>query len=156
MIPLGGGHQREQRTEFLPQSPPAQRQTNVRSDLLVYLIRNRDRVVSNDGCSSPLFRLFTRGKKRTPIFHIKSQASNLTSPEIFIYRDDFALRLTMLPKKRRQSWPLQAKRRRPDDRTVTLSQIVHLSLRCMFEPEANFDRQRRLNAPILQPVCVVR
>ena len=49
----------------------------------------------------------------------------------------------MLPKKRRQSWPLQAEQRRPDDRTVTLSQIVHLSLRCMFEPDANFDRQRR-------------
>jgi hypothetical protein len=48
-------------------------------DLLVYLINNRDRIVSNDGCSSPLFQLFTRGRKRTQIFHIKSQASNLTS-----------------------------------------------------------------------------
>jgi hypothetical protein len=48
-------------------------------DRLVYLINNRDRIVSNDGCSSPLFRLFTRGRKRTQIFHIKSQASNLTS-----------------------------------------------------------------------------
>ena len=44
----------------------------------------------------------------------------------------------------------------PHDRTATLSQIVHLSLRCMFEPDANFDRQRRPYAPILQPVCVVR
>jgi hypothetical protein len=49
----------------------------------------------------------------------------------------------MLQKKRRRSWPLQAKQRRRDDRTVTLSQIVHLSLRCMFEPDASFDRQRR-------------
>ena len=48
-------------------------------DLLVYLINNRDRIVSNDGCSSQLFRLFTRGRKRPQIFHIKSQASNLTS-----------------------------------------------------------------------------
>jgi hypothetical protein len=62
----------------------------------------------------------------------------------------------MLPKRRRQSWPLQAERRRPDDRTATLSQIVRLSLRCMFAPDANFDRQRRPYAPILQPVCVVR
>jgi hypothetical protein len=31
-------------------------------------------------------------------------------------------------------------------------------LRCMFEPDANFDKQRRLiaYAPILQPACVVR
>ena len=56
----------------------------------------------------------------------------------------------MLPKKRRQSWRLQAEQRGPDDRTVTLSQIVHLSLRCMVEPDANFDRQRRPYAPILQ------
>ena len=48
-------------------------------DLLVYLINNRDRIVSNDGCSSQLFRLFKRGRKRPQIFHIKSQASNLTS-----------------------------------------------------------------------------
>ena len=54
-------------------------------DLLVYLINNRDRVVSNDGCSSPFFRLFTRGRKRTQIFHIKSQASNLTSREILFF-----------------------------------------------------------------------
>ena len=48
--------------------------------------------------------------------------------------------------------------RRRDDRTVALSQIVHLTLRCMFEPDASFDKQRRLiaYAPILQPVCVVR
>ena len=49
----------------------------------------------------------------------------------------------MRPKKRRQSWPLQAKQRRRDDRTVTLSQIVHLILRRMFDPDANFDKQRR-------------
>jgi hypothetical protein len=54
-------------------------------DLLVYLISNRDRVVSNDGCSSPFFRLFTRGRKRTQIFHIKSQASSLTSREILFF-----------------------------------------------------------------------
>jgi hypothetical protein len=60
----------------------------------------------------------------------------------------------MLQKKRRRSWPLQAKQRRRDDRTVTLSQIVHLGLRCMFESDASFDRQRRPYAPILQPVCV--
>jgi hypothetical protein len=41
---------------------------------------------------------------------------------------------------------------------VTLSQIVHLTLRCRFEPDANFDKQRRLiaYALMLQPVCVVR
>jgi hypothetical protein len=49
----------------------------------------------------------------------------------------------MRPKKRRQSWPLPAKQRRRDDRTVTLSQIVHLTLRRMFDPDANFDEQRR-------------
>jgi len=27
---------------------------------------------------------------------------------------------------------------------VTLSQIVHLTLRCRFEPDANFDKPRRL------------
>src|SRR5258705_3170623 len=55
---------------------------------------------------------------------------------------------------RRKSWPLQAKLRRRDDQTVTLSQIVHLTLRCLFEPDANFEKQRRLiiYAPILQPV----
>jgi len=64
----------------------------------------------------------------------------------------------MRPKKRHQSWPLQAKQRRRDVRTVALSQVVHLTLRCMFEPDANFDKQRRLiaYAPILQPACVVR
>jgi len=31
-------------------------------------------------------------------------------------------------------------------KTVTLSQIVHLTLRCRFEPDANFDKQRRLIA----------
>ena len=58
----------------------------------------------------------------------------------------------MRPKKRRQSWPLPAKQRRRDDRTVTLSQMVHLTLRRMFDPDANFDEQRRPDtyAPILQ------
>jgi hypothetical protein len=55
-------------------------------DLLVYLINNRDRVVSNDGCSSPFFRLFTRGRKKTQIFHVKSQASSLTLREILFLR----------------------------------------------------------------------
>ena len=36
--------------------------------------------------------------------------------------------------------------RQRDDRAVTLSQIVHLTLRCSFEPDANFDKQRRLIA----------
>ena len=49
----------------------------------------------------------------------------------------------MRPKKRRQSWPLPARQRRRNDRTVTLSQIVHLTLRRMFDPDANFDKQRR-------------
>jgi hypothetical protein len=41
---------------------------------------------------------------------------------------------------------------------VTLSQIVHLNLRRMFEPDGNFDKQRRLiaYAPILQPACVAQ
>jgi hypothetical protein len=39
---------------------------------------------------------------------------------------------------------------------VTLSQIVHLTLRCRFEPDANFDKQRRLiaYAPMLQPASL--
>jgi hypothetical protein len=46
---------------------------------------------------------------------------------------------------------LQAGQRRRDDRAVTLSQIVHPALRCRFEPDANFDKRRRLIAcaPIL-------
>jgi len=41
---------------------------------------------------------------------------------------------------------------------VTLSQIVHPNLRCRFELDANFDKQRRLiaYALMLQPVCVAR
>jgi hypothetical protein len=54
-------------------------------DLLVYLINNRDRVVSNDGCSSPFFRLFTRGRRSAQIFHIISHASNLISREILFF-----------------------------------------------------------------------
>jgi len=40
---------------------------------------------------------------------------------------------------------------------VTLSQIVHLTLRCTFDPDANYEKQRRLiaYASILQPLCVV-
>jgi len=52
----------------------------------------------------------------------------------------------MRPKKRRRSWLPKAKQRRRGDRTVTLSQIVHLTLRRMFDPDANFDKQRRLIA----------
>jgi hypothetical protein len=52
----------------------------------------------------------------------------------------------MRPKKIRDIGQLQAKLRRRDDRAVTLSQIVHLTLRCRFEPDANFDKQRRLIA----------
>jgi hypothetical protein len=37
---------------------------------------------------------------------------------------------------------------------VTLSQIVHLSLRRMFEPDANFDRQRRPYAPTSNPCAL--
>ena len=62
----------------------------------------------------------------------------------------------MRPKKRRQSWPLQTKQRRRDDRTGALSQIVHLTLRCMFEPAANFDKQRRLIAYADDPPTRVR
>jgi hypothetical protein len=45
---------------------------------------------------------------------------------------------------------------RRDDRAMTLSQIVHPALRCRFEPDGNFDKQRRLiaYAPIHQPACV--
>jgi hypothetical protein len=40
---------------------------------------------------------------------------------------------------------------------MTLSQIVHLTLHCMFDRDANLEEQRRLiaYASILQPVCVV-
>ena len=38
-----------------------------------------------------------------------------------------------------------------------LSHIVHLTLRCMLNPDANFEKQRRLiaYASILQLACVV-
>ncbi len=85
-------------------------------------------------------RLFTGAKNEVQIFHIKSQANNLTLREILFCAVIFALQLTMRPKKRRQSWLLQAKQRRRDDRTATLSQIVHLTLRRMFDPGANFDK----------------
>jgi hypothetical protein len=57
----------------------------------------------------------------------------------------------MRPKKIREHRRLQAEQRRRGDRAVTLSQIVHLTLRCRFEPDANFDKPRRLIAcvPIL-------
>jgi hypothetical protein len=57
----------------------------------------------------------------------------------------------MRPKKIREHRRLQAEQRRRDDRAVTLSQIVHPALRCRFEPDANFDKPRRLIAcaPIL-------
>lgn len=72
-----------------------------------------------------------RQKENADLLHqITSQQFDFARD--FIFCDDFAFRLTMLPKKRRRSWPLQAKQRRRDDRTVTLSQIGHLSLRYMF------------------------
>jgi hypothetical protein len=37
-----------------------------------------------------------------------------------------------------------AERRRRDDRAATLPQIVHLTLRGRFEPDANFCKRRRL------------
>jgi hypothetical protein len=51
---------------------------------------------------------------------------------------------------------LRAEQRRRDDRAVTLSQIVHPALRSRFEPDANFDKQRRLiaYALMLNPACV--
>lgn len=62
----------------------------------------------------------------------------------------------MRPEKRRQSWPLQQSSVGVMIGTVTLSQIVHLTLRCTLDPDANFDKQRRpiACAPILQPACV--
>ena len=39
---------------------------------------------------------------------------------------------------------LHAERRRRDDRAATLPQIVHLTLRGRFEPDANFCKRRRL------------
>lgn len=62
----------------------------------------------------------------------------------------------MRPEKRRQSWPLQQSSVGVMIGTVTLSQIVHLILRCTLDPDANFEKQRRpiACAPILQPVCV--
>jgi hypothetical protein len=58
----------------------------------------------------------------------------------FIFFDDFALRLTMRPEKRRQSWPLQQGSVGVMIGTVTLSQIVHLTLRGMLDPDANFEK----------------
>ena len=81
------------------------------------------------------------------IFHTKSQPKYFDFVRDFIFCGDFTLRSTM-PRingllniggsqagRRRQSWP-------HDDRTVTLSQIVHLTLRCRVVPYVNFDRQR--------------
>jgi hypothetical protein len=52
----------------------------------------------------------------------------------------------MRPKKIREHRELRAEQHRPHDRAATLSQIVHLTLRCRFEPDGNFDKQRRLIA----------
>jgi hypothetical protein len=41
---------------------------------------------------------------------------------------------------------LHAEQRRRDHRAATLSQIVHLTLRGRFEPDANFCKRRRLFA----------
>jgi hypothetical protein len=49
----------------------------------------------------------------------------------------------MRTRKIRKHRPLRALRRRRDDQAETLSQIVHLTLRGRFEPDANFDKQRR-------------
>jgi hypothetical protein len=57
----------------------------------------------------------------------------------------------MRPKKIREHRRLPAEPRRRDDRAVTLSQVVHLTLQCRFEPGANFDKQRRLIACALIP-----
>jgi hypothetical protein len=65
---------------FLKQSPPTHRQTNVSSYLLLYLIKNGDRIVSKVGCSS-----IHKRQKENAEFHIKSQASNLTSGEILFF-----------------------------------------------------------------------
>jgi hypothetical protein len=64
----------------------------------------------------------------------------------FIFVGNFALRLTMRPRKSREHREFQAEQRRRDNRVVTLSQVVHLALRCGFEPDANFAKQRRLIA----------
>jgi len=51
---------------------------------------------------------------------------------------------------------LHAERRRRDDRAATLSQIVHLTLRGRFEPDANFCKRRRLfcrRIDLLTHVC---
>jgi hypothetical protein len=68
----------------------------------------------------------------------------------FIFCNDFALRLTMRPKKirahRRTHASFQQSSVGATVKTVTLTQLVHLTLRCGFEPNANFDKQRRLIA----------
>jgi len=51
---------------------------------------------------------------------------------------------------------LHAERCRCDDRAATLSQIVHLTLRGRFEPDANFCKRRRLfcrRIDLLTHVC---
>ena len=60
----------------------------------------------------------------------------------FIFCGDFARRLTIRRMKnrgrgqtRRQSWPHH-------DRTVRLSQVVHITLRCMLEPDASSTGSR--------------
>ena len=51
---------------------------------------------------------------------------------------------------------LHAERRRRDDRAATLPQIVHLTLRGRFEPDANFCKRRQLfcrRIDLLTHVC---
>jgi hypothetical protein len=91
------------------------------------------------------------------IFHIKSQSNYLTSWESLLFALILHPDWQCDQRSEANSWPLQAKQRRRDDRPVTLSQIVHLTLRCMFDLDANFEKQRRLiaHASILKPLCVV-
>jgi hypothetical protein len=95
---------------------------------------------------SPFSRLFTGAEKGMQIFHIKSQSNYLTSWVISF----FSLIL-------HSDWQCDQRSDANLGRfkqssvgvmiaTVTLSQIVHLTLRRMFDLKANFEKQRRLIA----------
>jgi len=82
-------------------------------------------------------------KKGVQIFHMKSQANNLTLREILISSVILHSNWTMHRRSGANLGHFQQSSVGVDDRTVTLSQIVHLTLRRMSYPDANFDKQRR-------------
>src|SRR5258708_5939797 len=57
-----------------------------------------------------------RGKQGNANLPHQITSQQLDFVSDFTFYDDFAPRLTMRPKKRRQSWPLQAKQHRRNDR----------------------------------------